>query len=61
MQKSQWSMVAARMKEQYAREAKERQKLSEGRGKKGPVKVPDLNSGDARDQAGEAVGDCGDD
>ena len=53
------AMVAARMKDQYAAEAKERQKLSEGRGKKGPVKVPDRNAGDARDKAGDAVGVSG--
>lgn len=33
-------------------QAKERQRLSEGRGKKGPVLVPDLKKGDARETVG---------
>ncbi len=43
----------------YDDQAKGRQKLSEGRGKKGPVTLPDLNKGDSRDKAGEAVGVSG--
>ena len=42
----------------YAKQAKERQKLSKGRGEKGPVNLPDLKS-DARDAAGKAVGISG--
>ena len=55
MQKSQWAMVAARMKDGYAREAKERQ------GKRTDLveKVPPSDGGKARDKAGEAVGVCG--
>ena len=34
--------------------AKGRQKLSEGQGVKGPVKLPDLKNSDARDAAGKA-------
>ena len=46
-------LAAGRYKEVTAKEAKERQKLSEGRGKKGPVTLPDLSGrGDSRDQAG---------
>lgn len=58
---SQRSMVAGRVKEHYARQAKQRQRLSEGRGKKGVEKLPHLNeaSGKARDQAGDAVGVSG--
>ncbi len=40
------------------RQAKERQKLSQGRGKKGPENVPDL-LGDARDLAAKKVGMSG--
>ena len=42
----------------FEREAKERQKLSKGRGQKGPEIMPDLK-GDARDKAGEAFGVSG--
>lgn len=56
MDKSQWSMVAARVKEQFAREAKERQKRKPKDSV--PVKVPE-QTGDARDKAGEAVGVSG--
>jgi hypothetical protein len=52
-------MCAARAREIYEREAKERQKLSEGRGQKGPANLPDLKTGDARDQAGKAFGVSG--
>jgi len=53
---SQRAMVAARMREYFDKEAKERQRLSKGRGKKGPVNLPDLKTGrDARDDAGAAV------
>ena len=48
------ALCAARAKEYYEREAKERQRLSEGAGNKGPVNLPDLSKGDARDKAGEA-------
>lgn len=57
---SQKSMVAARARDVYDAQAKERQRLSEGRGKKGPANLPDLNdTGDARDKAGKAVGVSG--
>ena len=43
-----------------AKEAKELQKQSKGRGKKGPVENTDLNgNGDARDQAAAEVGISG--
>lgn len=51
-------MVAARVRELYYKQAKERQRQSEGRGKKGPVTLPDLK-GDSRDHVGKAVGVCG--
>ncbi|MFO1045994.1 MAG: hypothetical protein U0941_29790 [Planctomycetaceae bacterium] len=47
-----------RAREIYDRQAKERQKLSEGRGKKGMETFPQLN-GTARDAAGKAVGVSG--
>jgi hypothetical protein len=56
---SQASMCASRAKDIYEREAKERQKLSEGRGQKGPANLPDLKTGDARDIAGKAFGVSG--
>lgn len=56
---SQASMCAARARDIYERDAKERQKLSEGRGQKGPVNLPDLKTGDARDIAGKAFGVSG--
>lgn len=44
----------------YDQQAKERQKLSHGRGaKKGQVDLPDLNRGQARDQVGKAFGVSG--
>jgi hypothetical protein len=55
---SQASMCAARACELYSQQAKERQKLSEGRGQKGPVNLPDLKT-DARDAAGKAFGVSG--
>ena len=39
--------------------AKERQKLSEGRGQKRSGNLPDLNQGDTRDKVGKAVGMSG--
>jgi hypothetical protein len=56
---SQCGMIAARAKELYEKAAKERQKLSEGRGKKGMENLPHLNQGTARDLAGKAVGVSG--
>ena len=57
---SQRAMVGGRAKElreRYEKEAKERQRLSPGRGKKGPVVPPDLNGkGDTRELIGKAVG-----
>ena len=55
---SQRALVAARARDIYDQQAKERQRLSEGRGKKGPVNLPDLSS-DARDAAGKALGVSG--
>jgi hypothetical protein len=55
---SQASMCAARAREIYERQAKERQKLSEGRGQKGPANLPEVK-GDARDLAGKAFGVSG--
>ena len=61
---SQRSMVAAKAKELYEKEAKER--MSAGGGdkksksaKSGPVIVPDPIKGDSRDKAGKAVGVSG--
>lgn len=42
----------------YEQQAKERQKLSEGRGQKGQENLPDLK-GQARDAAGKAFGVSG--
>lgn len=56
---SQAAMCAARAIELYQKRAKERQKLSKGRGQKGPVNCPDLNASDSRDEAGEEFGVSG--
>lgn len=58
---SQLAMVAGRARDYYDKQAKERQKLSEGRGKKGVVTLPHLNDehGKSRDLAGKAVGVSG--
>lgn len=50
---SQAAMCAARARDLYAKQAKERQRLSDGRGKKGSTKCSDL-SGEGK--ASEAVG-----
>ena len=55
---TQLAMVAAKAREVYDRQAKERQKLSEGRGKKGMVNMPYLK-GSSRDAAGHALGVSG--
>lgn len=55
---SQLAMVGARARKIYDEQAKERQKLSQGRGVKGPENLPDLKS-DARDAVGKAVGVSG--
>lgn len=55
---SQLAMVGRKAKAMYTEQAKTRQKLSHGRGVKGPVMLPDLK-GDARDLAGKAVGVSG--
>lgn len=55
-------MVGARARELYDEQAKERQKMSQGRGqKKGVENLPHLNSdtGKARDAVGKAVGVSG--
>lgn len=58
---SQRSMVGARAKEHYERLAKERQKERKGKqpGATSPEKLPELSTGDTRDQAGKAVGVSG--
>lgn len=53
---SQKAMIGDKARALYDRQAKERQKLSEGRGKKGVVSVPHLNEGKSRDLVGKAVG-----
>lgn len=55
LNESQRAMVGARARKHYDDAAKERQKLSKGRGQKGPDNLPDLKTGDARDEAGAAV------
>jgi hypothetical protein len=59
LNESQRAMVAAKAKERYTAEAKERQKQSKGRGKKGVANLPPQKTGKARDKAGEAVGVSG--
>jgi ParB-like chromosome segregation protein Spo0J len=54
----QRAMCAARAREMYDLRAKERQRLSEGRGKKGMANLPDLK-GTARDDAGKVFGVSG--
>ena len=58
---AQRAMVADKMRDWYENEAKERQRLSEGRGKKGQVNLPGLKEGrgQARDLAGKAAGVSG--
>ena len=67
---SQRAMVGARAREIYDRQAKERMRSAGERGgkssgasrrgeTKGPVNLPDPSPGDARDQAGKAVGVSG--
>jgi ParB-like chromosome segregation protein Spo0J len=58
LDETQRAMVGGRAKGVYEKQAKERQKLSEGQGKKGAVNCPDLK-GDSRDKAGEAAGVSG--
>jgi len=55
----QRAMFGANKVEHYEDEAKKRQKLSKGRGKKGKETVPDLNKGQSRDAAGATVGVSG--
>lgn len=58
---TQLSMCAARaaaLSDKLRDEAKERQRLSKGRGQKGPENLPDLK-GDSRDQLGKAFGVSG--
>jgi protein gp37 len=52
----QKAIAAGKAKQAYADEAKERQRLSEGRGKKGVAPVPPREKGKARDKAGQAFG-----
>ena len=54
------AVAADEARDFYEKQAKERQKLSKGRGKKGPDTSPDLNkTGDARDKVGAAFGVSG--
>lgn len=55
----QRAMVAAKVRDLYATQAKERQRLSKGRGKKKVGKDLHTNKGKARDQAGKALGVSG--
>jgi ParB-like chromosome segregation protein Spo0J len=55
LDESQRAMVGARLRKVFDDEAKERQKLSKGRGQKGVENLPHLNEGKSRDKAGEAV------
>ncbi len=55
----QRAMVAAKVRDLYAAQAKERQRLSKGRGKKKVGKDLHTNKGKARDQAGKALGVSG--
>ena len=54
---TQLSMAAARVKEFYEKEAKERQK--EGGRHKVPANLPEAKKGDSRDKAGKAMGVSG--
>lgn len=56
---SQRAMIGARAKKMYDEQAKERQRLSCGRGQKGQKKVTDLNIGQSRDHVGAKVGVAG--
>lgn len=59
---SQASLVAAKaetLQAKLSEEAKERQKVSQGRGKKGKGKCPDLLRAQTRDQLGEQFGVSG--
>jgi hypothetical protein len=53
------AMVGDKARELFDQRAKDRQKLSKGRGKKGKVTLPYLNDGQSRDEAGKAVGVSG--
>lgn len=53
---SQRAAIAVDLLPGLEKAAKERQRLSKGRGQKGPKKVPDLSRADARDQAAAIVG-----
>lgn len=58
LSKTQVAMVGAKVFELYTSQAKERQKLSKGRGKKGVANLPQVipeSNGKARDHAGKAV------
>ena len=53
---SQWAAIANEATDiinTLEREAKERQKLSEGRGKKGTVKIPEVNKGETSEKLAE--------
>lgn len=56
---SQWAMIGDRARDLYDQQAKERQKLSKGRGKKGVNDSTHLLEGKSRDHAGAAVGISG--
>jgi hypothetical protein len=57
---TQPAVVGEAAEELFAKEAKQRQKLSPGRGKKGKEKVPDVfENGQFRDQAAKVAGTNG--
>ena len=56
---SQRAVIGEAAEELFRKEAKERQRISPGRGRKGVEKFPPVFSGKARDQAAKAVGTNG--
>lgn len=56
MTDDQKAAAVMRWEEYEKRQAKERKKLSQGRGQKGPVISPDVKGGDARDKLAERAG-----
>ena len=57
LEKGQLAMAGAKLKSYYAEKAKER--MDKGRPKEGKENLPDLNAGQARDQAAAKVGVSG--
>ena len=59
-QRGHGAMIAAKAKDLYEKEARERQKVRKGNQPgASPVTLPELNKGDSRDKAGKAVGVSG--